>query len=116
MDLSEENIKNLVELYSAFGWKRETNEGGYDAMSFAYLANWLGAIEDEWDPYDDYSTLSPILASVIHVQDIIILPRDVDIVNGDPSIKQAIMKYGALSGNLFAEKQEILGNPFTRSA
>ncbi|MBR6023647.1 MAG: peptidase C1 [Methanobrevibacter sp.] len=96
LDLSEENIKNLVELYSAFGWKRETNEGGMDAMSFAYLTNWIGAIYDELDPYDDYSTLSPVQNSVIHVQDIIFAPMRHDYTDND-EIKKTILKYGAIS-------------------
>ena len=112
LDLSEENIKNLVELYSAFGWKRETNEGGYDAMSFAYLTNWLGAIYDELDPYDDYSTLSPVSNSVIHVQDIIFAPMRHNYTDND-EIKKTILKYGAISA-AYAHSSDYY-NPHTYS-
>ena len=95
-DLSEENIKNVVELYSAYGWMRDTNEGGYDAMSFAYIVSWLGAIYDELDKYDDYSTLSPVLDSVIHVQDFIYAPMRNNYTDND-GIKKMMLKYGAIS-------------------
>lgn len=95
-NLSEENIKNIIEWYSAYGWKRDTNEGGYDAMAFAYLAAWLGPIYEELDPYDDYSTLSPVLDSLVHVQDIIFAPMRHNYTDND-GIKKMILKYGAIS-------------------
>ncbi|MBR0272320.1 MAG: Ig-like domain repeat protein [Methanobrevibacter sp.] len=96
LDFSEENIKNVIELYSAFGWKRDTNEGGYDEMAFAYLVSWLGPIFDEYDAYDDYSTLSPVLDSVVHVQDLIFAPMRHNYTDND-GIKKTILKYGAIS-------------------
>ena len=36
-DLSEENMKNLMALYSIYGWDIETNDGGYGNMPFGYL-------------------------------------------------------------------------------
>ena len=96
LDLSEENIKNLIEMYSAFGWMRDTNEGGYDEMAFAYLVSWLGPILDEYDVYDDYSTLSPVADSVVHVQDFIFAPMRHNYTDND-GIKKTILKYGAIS-------------------
>ncbi|WP_407420899.1 C1 family peptidase [Methanobrevibacter sp.] len=112
LDLSEENIKNVVELYSAYGWKRETNEGGYDAMSFAYIVSWLGAIYDELDTYDDYSTLSPVLDSVVHVQDIIFAPKRNNYTDND-EIKRMMLKYGAISA-AYAHSNDYY-NPSTYS-
>lgn len=33
IDLSEESVKNLIELYSAYGWQVDTNEGGHSEMT-----------------------------------------------------------------------------------
>ena len=110
LDLSEENIKNIVEWYSAYGWIRDTNEGGYDAMAFAYLVSWLGPIYDELDVYDDYSTLSPVLDSAIHVQDIIFAPMRHNYTDND-EIKKMILKYGAISA-AYGHSSDYY-NPFT---
>ena len=70
-DLSEENMKNLIELYSDFGWVMDTNQGGYNNMAIGYLTSWLGPIDEMNDTYDDYSTLSPLLDSLIHIQNVL---------------------------------------------
>ena len=31
-------MKNLIEMYSAYGREMETNEGGYNGMPMGYLA------------------------------------------------------------------------------
>ena len=94
LDLSEENMKNIAELYSTFGWKMETNDGGYADMGLGYLVSWLGPVLDEYDIYDPQSLLSPVLNSVMHVQNILFLKRDSYTDNG--MIKRAIMNYGAV--------------------
>ena len=94
LDLSEENMKNIAELYSTFGWKMETNDGGYADMGLGYLVSWLGPVLDEYDVYDPQSLLSPLLNSVMHVQNILFLKRDSYTDNG--MIKRAIMNYGAV--------------------
>ena len=66
-DLSEENMKNLIALYSDYGWKMDTNEGGYDSMPFGYFASWLGPVNESSDVFDDKSVLSPVLNSILHV-------------------------------------------------
>ena len=54
-------MKNLIEMYSAYGWKMETNEGGYNGMPMGYLASWLGPVNATLDPFDDKGTLSTLL-------------------------------------------------------
>lgn len=98
LDLSEENMKNIIEIYSDYGWKRETNEGGYDEMQWAYLTSWLGPVLESDDEFDDHSTLSPILDSVMHVQNIVFLKRDDYLDN--TAIKEAIMRYGAVETSM----------------
>ena len=58
-DLSEENMKNLIALYSDYGWKMDTNEGGYDSMPFGYFASWLGPVNESSDVFDDKSVSEP---------------------------------------------------------
>jgi predicted outer membrane repeat protein len=99
LDLSEENMKNLIELYSDYGWKMDTNEGGYGEMSLAYLLSWLGPVLEENDLYDDYSTISPVLDSNMHVQNVLYLKRNS--YTDNDAIKEAILKYGAVGTSFF---------------
>ena len=98
-DLSEENMKNLIALYSDYGWKMDTNEGGYDSMPFGYFASWLGPVDEMSDMFDDKSVLSPVLESILHIQNILFLKRD-NYTDND-AIKTAIMKYGAVGTSIY---------------
>ena len=97
--LSEENMKNMMAINSAYGWLVDTNEGGNDNMAIAYLTSWLGPILDSDDTYDGQSILSPVLDSVAHVQNIKFLKRD-NFTDND-GIKKAIMDYGGVFTTLY---------------
>ena len=100
LDLSEENMKNIMQKYSDYGWSTiETNNGGYDDMALGYLVNWIGPVLEEIDNYDDYSMLSPLLDPITHVQNILYIKRDGYTDNN--AIKEAVMKYGAVSTGIF---------------
>ena len=100
LDLSEGNMKNIMQKYSNYGWNvADTNGGGNDGMSIGYLVNWLGPVFEHDDYYDDYGMLSPILNPVTHVQNIIYLKRDS--YTDNDAIKQAIMKYGAVATGIY---------------
>lgn len=100
LDLSEGNMKNIMQKYSNYGWNvAETNGGGNDGMSIGYLVNWLGPVLEYDDYYDDYSMLSPLLSPITHVQNIIYLKRDS--YTDNDAIKQAIMKYGAVATGIY---------------
>ena len=94
LDLSEEHMKNIIERYSDYGWNLETNRGGYLDMGMGYLISWLGPVLEEDDPFDDKSVLSPMLDSILHVQNILYLKRD-NYTDND-AFKKAIMQYGGL--------------------
>lgn len=98
-DLSEENMKNIMSLYSDYGWAMETNKGGYDKMGIGYLTSWLGPINDIDDVYNGNSKISPVLNSLVHVQNIVFLKRD-NYTDND-AIKKAIMDYGAVSTSVY---------------
>ncbi|WP_458402595.1 C1 family peptidase [Methanobrevibacter sp.] len=95
-DFSEENVKNLMSEYSLFDSDTGANSGGNLYMFIAYLASWFGPIFDEYDIYDDFSALSVIQDSEIHVQNVYILPERQNFYDND-YIKQAVLKYGAVS-------------------
>lgn len=95
-DFSEENVKNLMSEYSLFDLDTGVNSGGNLYMFIAYLAGWFGPTYDENDIYDDYSALSVIYDSLIHVQNVYILPERESFVDND-HIKKAVLQYGAVS-------------------
>ncbi|WP_427831840.1 lectin like domain-containing protein [Methanobrevibacter intestini] len=117
-NFSVENMKNLIEMYSAYGWKMETNNGGYNGMPMGYLASWLGPVNATLDPFDDMGTLSPLLESEIHVQNIYVLPARTSYTDND-AIKEAILKYGGLyasyyhSANYLNSKTNGYYTPYT---
>lgn len=110
LDLSEENMKNLIARYSDYGWTMDTNDGGYDNMPYGYLVSWLGPVLESDDPFDDYSTLSPIFNSVMHVQNIKFLKRDNFLDNDE--IKKAIMTYGAVGTSMLYDSNFFRGNGY----
>lgn len=97
--LSEENMKNLMGLYSEYGWNIETNIGGYTGMGTGYLTSWIGPVYQSDDMYNPKSLLSPILDNILHVQNILYLYRD-NYTDND-AIKLALMKYGAVTTSLY---------------
>ena len=99
LDLSEENMKNLIEFYSDYGWNMDTNGGGYDAMILAYLLSWMGPVFEIDDLNDDYSTLSPLLNSIMHVQNVKYYKRTSSTDND--AIKEAILTYGAVGTSFY---------------
>ena len=94
IDFSEENMKDISARYSPYGWKMDTNNGGYDDMGIGYLTSWLGPIFDVDDLYGEHNVLSPILNSIMHVQNIVFLGRK-NTTDND-MVKRAIMNYGAV--------------------
>ncbi|MDO5861068.1 Ig-like domain repeat protein, partial [Methanobrevibacter sp.] len=109
VDLSEENMKNVIALYSDYGWNLvDTNNGGYDNMPWGYLASWLGPVNEIDDTFDDKSTLSPILNSVMHVQNIKFLERRSYTDNDE--IKKAILNYGAVGTGIYQDPYYLNSN------
>ena len=95
-DFSEENVKNLMDEFSQFGWTG-SNSGGTDEMVWAYLASWFGPVYDEYDPYDEYSSLSVLYNPAIHIQNILTFPDSNQNDYSIYEIKKAIMDYGAVT-------------------
>ena len=109
-DLSEENMKNVMALYSDYGWQLTTNKGGYDDMGVGYLVSWLGAIQEDLETFSDWSVLSPVLNSTIHVQNVVYLTRS-DYTDND-AIKEAIIKYGAVATGIYYSGSYMKSNSY----
>ncbi|WP_405296269.1 Ig-like domain repeat protein, partial [Methanobrevibacter sp.] len=97
-DLSENNGKNLMTLYSLTGTTKETNGGVNQVVMQGYLASWLGPVDEIYDVYDDSAVLSAILSPLFHIQNILWLPARAN-SNDNDLIKRAIMDYGAVAGS-----------------
>ena len=104
-DFSEENMKNLMATFSDYGWnKAYTNSGGTTEMSRAYFLSWMGPVNESDDKYVINTYLSPLMESIMHVQNIIFLPRS-NYTDND-AIKQAILNYGAVYTSLYSMRTE----------
>ena len=100
-DFSEENMKNLMATFSDYGWnKAYTNSGGTTEMSRAYFLSWMGPVNESDDKYVINTFLSPLMESIMHVQNILFLPRS-NYTDND-AIKQAILNYGAVYTSLYS--------------
>ena len=104
VNLSEGNLHHNMLRYFIYGVIYET-EGGMPEVSSSYLLDWYGPVLEEHDPYDEVGKLSPFITKtdndVIHVQDLIYIRND-DIPN-NYAMKSAILKYGAITGNYYAD-------------
>ncbi|WP_407380723.1 Ig-like domain repeat protein [Methanobrevibacter sp.] len=109
-DLSEENMKNVMAYYSDYGWVLTTNKGGYDDMGVGYLVSWLGAVEEDLETFSDYSVLSPVINSTIHVQNIVYLTRSNYTDNN--AVKEAILKYGAVATGIYYSSANMKSNSY----
>ena len=98
-DLSEENMKNLIEIYSNYRWNFKTNEGRRHDMAIAYLVSLLGPVYEYQNLFDVKSVLSPVLNPLFHIQNIVFLKRDNFTDNN--AIKEAILKYGAVATKMY---------------
>ena len=98
-DLSEENMKNIASFYSQYGWQMDTNKGGYNDMGLGYLLSWLGPVLESDDEYSSKTQLSPILNSILHIQNVVYLSRSSPTDND--AIKKAIMDYGAVYSGIY---------------
>ena len=95
LDLSEENMKNLMACFSPFGTTYETNTGGNGRLSNAYLAAGLGPVLESLDNYIANDYLSAIFNPLTHIQNILWIDRS-DYLDND-GIKFALLNYGAVS-------------------
>jgi C1A family cysteine protease len=99
-NLSEENLKNLMALYSQYKYSYSyPNDGGLNEMVYGYLAGWLGPVNESQEAYDEYSGVSPLLNNVMNIQNILTITRTS--YTDNDAIKLAILNYGAVSVGMY---------------
>ena len=101
LDLSENNLKNIMAMFSEEGWKLLPGDGGLDDMSIGYLVNWIGPVLESDDEYDTNSYVSPLLKSILHVTNVYGVPTRTNSTDND-EVKTAIMKYGAVYTGIYS--------------
>lgn len=105
-DLSEDNMQNLMICFSRYG-SLAVSEGGFTGLGAAYALSWLGEFPSVYDTYDELGKLSALTTTPddIHIQDMIFVPIDSTFAGGDPSLKWAILKYGAVAMSYCADSE-----------
>ena len=104
-DLSEQNLKNIVAMFSDYGQiTSKPNNGGHLFMSIGYFASWLGPIFEENDVYSS-NALSLLYDAISHIQNVVFIKRTSPTDNDD--IKNAIVKYGAVVANMHYSKNYL---------
>ena len=95
-DFSENNMQNSMLKYSKYG-DVKYEDGAFGTVGLMYILSWLGALPSEYDAYDAYGKISPIILTKdnIHIQDAIVLPARKNSTDND-AIKHAIIDYGSL--------------------
>ena len=99
-DLSENNMKNIMALYSKNGWIKQTNDGGFDDMLLGYLLNWIGPVLEVDDQYNPYGYISSEISNIIQLSNVYGIPTRKNATD-NTQIKQAIMKYGAVYSPIY---------------
>ena len=67
-------------------------------------------VNESEDPYNPSSILSPILNSIIHVQNIVYLNRTS--YTGNDEIKKALMEYGAVATSIYWSSSNLKGKNY----
>ncbi len=93
LDLSENNLQNILLRYSNIGSKAAI-EGGTDLNAISYFVSWLGVVNVEDDSYDELGKVSSIIfpENAYHAQNVLYI----DPLNAT-EVKQALTTYGAMS-------------------
>ena len=103
-EYSASYMQNSMIIYSKYGYTYA--EGGNQRVAAGNLLDWFGPISEEYYSSDELTRISPLFSSldVLHIQDVLFLdPMDNQSINGDPTYKQALLKYGAIDTIIYGE-------------
>ncbi|WP_407432913.1 C1 family peptidase [Methanobrevibacter sp.] len=105
--LSENNLQNTMLRYSKYG-VLDLYEGGREDDAIRYFTGWLGGFPSEYDEYDEYGKVSPLIDSGknIHIHDVVIIPKFEDMLYAD-YVKECIIKYGAVAVSFGAYTEDL---------
>lgn len=109
-DFSENNMKNVLKKYSTIGDVASgPNEGNGELAPISLLVGWYGPADELDDPYYDRSITSPLLKNSVKVQDVYFIYRNSFIGKDNKALKEAILKYGALSSSVYSSYNGFYG-------
>ena len=130
LDISENNMKGVLLAYSLLGVEYY-REGASCQQPMAYFLSYLGIVNETEDTYDELGKISPVFLNKksYHVQDVVMIPARTNNTEQwpevDRQIKEALIKYGALSiyinganarnGYNEATHSQFIGNPYESS-
>lgn len=115
-NVSIQNIhKNSIQ-YSRYG-ETELTEAGFTHIAAEFILSWYGALPVGYDEFDMIGKMTdPIISDdAVHIQDVLwVAPREN--ITDNEKIKWAIIKYGAVTGDMFADYDSIYFNRNTSAA
>ena len=96
-DISENNMQDSMLIFSRYG--SGNVESANEMIAAGYLLSWIGAFPQVYDIYDEVGKLSPSIHTnqTIHLQDFVLIDCGNVSIPGNPALKKAILKYGALA-------------------
>ena len=99
--------------YSKFGTLGYV-EGGVPVEGAQYLISWLEPIPEESDVYDELGKISTIIEvdNRIHIQNVLFIPNR-DNFTDNAKIKEAVMKYGAVTISYYSSSDDSYFNEDT---
>ena len=105
--LSVNNAQNTGLQYSKYGTVNYT-EGALSYTAMSYLTDWLGVFPDKYDGYDELGKISSLFITPenIHIQNVVVIPERKSVGDNIDLIKNAIVKYGAIAVNQYADFNE----------
>ena len=103
---SVNNAQNSMIRYSKYGNVYYV-EGANNLEALLYLVDWLGIFPDEYDGYDELGKISSLLTTPqdLHIQNAVVVPERKN-AEDNALIKNALIKYGALSTSHYANFNE----------
>ncbi|WP_323736891.1 Ig-like domain repeat protein [Methanosphaera sp. ISO3-F5] len=110
-DFSENNMKNVLKKYSVIGDVSGFPDGGNNLLApISYLIGGYGPVDENDDPYDDYSIMSPITTGNLKVEDVYFIYRNSSTGKDNKNLKDAILKYGAISSIMYSDTRVSVYN------
>ncbi len=107
-DFSENNMKNVLKKYSVIGDVSGFPDGGNNLLApISYLIGGYGPVDENDDPYDDYSIMSPITTGNLKVEDVYFIYRNSSTGKDNKNLKDAILKYGAISSIMYSDTSRV---------
>ena len=115
-NFSVQNIQKNSLQYARYG-DFKMSEAGFTYIATEYILSWYGALPVEYDEFDIIGKITePIISNdAVHIQDVVWISPRKNVTDND-NIKCAIIKYGAITGDMLADYDSIYFNRNTSAA